>query len=786
MATIPTTVALGILTVVTAAGMGRLFNSTSYLGPVVGAAIAAHALAWLWRRLGLGTVAALLLSAAGILLVTTWVALPHTTVLGLPSATTFNQASSQLSQARQQLQELTTPAPVTAGFLLGSVLIVGILAVLADWAAFRHRSTFEAAVPSLALFIYTAALGTSRGRTLAVSIYLAALIGFVLVAESSRQASTMPWLTSRAGRGLTPLLRGGATLGVVAVAAALVVGPNLPGARAAAALDLRHLTQPGPSQRTTISPLVDIRSQLVKPADVELFTVASATRTYWRLTSLDSFDGAIWSANQSYRSAGTELPSSAAAAPPGVAPGVKQAYNISNLASVWAPAAYRPSRLIGLPGASYNTESGSIITPSATPDGLNYQVTSDIPHLDGAELAQDGATPAVTDVARYLTLPNGVPESIRQTAAQIVRGQGSDYGKALALQNWFRDNFRYSLSVPPGHDDNAMLRFLSARQGYCEQFAGTFAVMARSLGLPTRVAVGFTPGQLESDGLYHVRALNAHAWPEVLLGRYGWVSFEPTPGRGEPGAEAYTGVAAAQAGPVDTPAQSTPGAAAAPTPPAPAPSVAPKPSPNLVHAGPTAHHGGNFPVTGVTAAAIVVALALAWGVGIPLVVRRRRLRRRAAARGAERVMVAWTEAADSLALMGAGRRTSETLQEHARRTARSSVAPTEVAPALSALARDASVASYAEGAPDSDVVTRSVVAAAVIEGAVWKRATRWQRLRWRLDPRQLIPVGRRDGGWDGHDPDRRRGRRPRQRRTEHGGAGTGAGTGRRRSKASVS
>ncbi|HEY1633679.1 MAG TPA: DUF3488 and transglutaminase-like domain-containing protein, partial [Acidimicrobiales bacterium] len=609
MATIPTTVALAILTVVTAAGMGRLFNSTSYLGPLVGAAVAAHALAWLWRRLGLGTVAALLLSAAGILLVTTWIALPHTTVLGLPSASTFHQASSQLTQARQQLQELTTPAPVTAGFLLGSVLIVGIMGVLADWAAFRHRSTLEAIVPSLALFIYTAALGTSRGRTLAVASYLAALIGFVLVAESSRQASAMPWLTSRAGRGLTPLLRGGATLGVVAVAAALVVGPNLPGARSAAALDLHHLTQPGPSQRTTISPLVDIRSQLLKPSDVELFTVASATRTYWRLTSLDTFDGAIWSANQSYRSAGIELPSSAASAPPGVAPGVKQAFSISNLASVWAPAAYRPSRLIGVPGASYNPESGSIITPSATPDGLTYQVTSDIPHLDGAELAQDGAAPAGSDVSHYLALPNGIPDSIRLTAAQIVRGQTSDYGKALALQNWFRDNFRYSLSVPPGHDDNAMLRFLSARQGYCEQFAGTYAVMARSLGLPTRVAVGFTPGQLEADGLYHVRALNAHAWPEVLLGRYGWVSFEPTPGRGEPGAEAYTGVAAAQTGPADTPAQSTAGTPAAPTPPAPAPAVPVKPSPNLVHAGPTAHHGGHFPVAGVTAAAIVVALA---------------------------------------------------------------------------------------------------------------------------------------------------------------------------------
>ena len=756
VATLPATVALTLLTVVTAAGMGRLFNSTSYLGPVVGAAIAAHALAWLWRRLGLGSIAALVLSAAGIVLVTTWVVFPHTTVLGLPSATTFDQATSQLSQAHQQLQELTTPAPVTTGFLLGSVLIVGILAVLADWAAFRHRSTLEATVPSLALFIYTAALGTSRERTLAVATYLAALIGFVLVSESSRRASTMPWLTSRASRGLTPLLRGGATLGTIAVVAAVVIGPNLPGARSAAAVDLRHLTQPGPSQRTTISPLVDIRSQLVKPSDVELFTVGTTARTYWRLTSLDTFDGAIWSANQSYRTAGVDLPSSAAAAPPGVAPGLKQSFSISNLASVWAPAAYRPSRLAGIPGASYNPESGSIITPSATPDGLTYQVTSDVPNLDAAELAQDGANPSGIDVSHYLALPSGIPDSIRQTAVQIVRDQTTDYGKALALQNWFRNNFRYNLNVPPGHDDNAMLRFLSARQGYCEQFAGTYAVMARAVGLPTRVAVGFTPGQLEGDGLYHVRALNAHAWPEVLLGREGWVSFEPTPGRGEPGAEAYTGVAAAQAGPVDSPPQSAAGAPAVPaSPSAPAPSTTLKPSPNSVHAGPTAHHAGPFPVKAIAAPGTVLALALAWAIGLPILIRRQRHRRRAAAQGADRVMVAWAEAADSLALMGVGRQASETLEEHARRAGRSRAAPSEVPTALSTLAHDASVASYSPVPLGNEVVSRSVVAAAVIEGAVWRQATRWQRLRWRLDPRQLIRVNRHDGGWQGHGPDRR-------------------------------
>ena len=70
--------------------------------------------------------------------------------------------------------------------------------------------------------------------------------------------------------------------------------------------------------------------------------------------------------------------------------------------------------------------------------------------------------------------------------------------------------------------------------------------MARSLGLPTRVVVGFTPGQLRADGLYHVAGLDAHAWDEVWFDGYGWILFDPTPGRGAPGAEQHTGALAAQ------------------------------------------------------------------------------------------------------------------------------------------------------------------------------------------------------------------------------------------------
>ncbi len=93
-----------------------------------------------------------------------------------------------------------------------------------------------------------------------------------------------------------------------------------------------------------------------------------------------------------------------------------------------------------------------------------------------------------------------------------------------------------------------MRDFLDQRRGYCAQFAGTCAAFARALGLPARVAVGFTWGEGGEDGTLVVKGKHYHAWPEVYVEGVGWVPFEPTPGRGIPGAEQYTGVAPAQAG----------------------------------------------------------------------------------------------------------------------------------------------------------------------------------------------------------------------------------------------
>ena len=107
---------------------------------------------------------------------------------------------------------------------------------------------------------------------------------------------------------------------------------------------------------------------------------------------------------------------------------------------------------------------------------------------------------------------------------------------------------RYSTQIEGGSDEDALATFLEERVGYCEQFAATMALMARSVGIPARVVVGFTQGRLEGNQ-WVVRGTDAHAWPELWMGSAGWVRFEPTPGAPTTTTPAYTPPPQSTAGP---------------------------------------------------------------------------------------------------------------------------------------------------------------------------------------------------------------------------------------------
>jgi transglutaminase-like putative cysteine protease len=739
--TLVPTVALTLLTIVSAVSLGRLFADGTFLGPVLVTALVCHALAWALRARPVPAVIVIAVSVGSIALLIAWLVIPDTTTFGIPTGETLSTFRRELAQAAEEFRRVVAPAPTIVGFRLGSVLGTAIAAFLADWAAFRMRSLFEAAIPSFTLFLFSAILGAERWHGLSVAAYLIALLLFLALQHARLQGTSTSWFASRSSGGTSSLLQVGGVLGSCVVLSALILGPNLPWADDPPVVKWRNSQRPGPGNRTTVSPLVDIRGRLVDQSTIEVFSVTSNQRSYWRLTSLDQFDGDIWSSNSSYRPSSGDLPDGYVSRAP--TSRASQHYVIGPLASIWLPAAFEPVRITGADGASYNADSASLISSQDVADGLDYRVISNIPRPTAQQLQQAAGPPLATeDLQRYLALPGGLSPRILALAQQIrTRATGNTpYARALSLQQFFRSPpFVYDLQVEPGHSGRALERFLfQTRRGYCEQYAGSYAVLARMMGLPARVAVGYTPGDLGPDGAYHVRGLNAHAWPEVYIGGAGWVSFEPTPGRGVPGAETYTGVPEQQAsGANPSTATTLPPQTTAPTTPPNERTPQTSAPTREVNTGDT-QKDGFLPKPLVWLIGLAILGAALWGGGVPLAKRLRRDRRRtAAARPGDRVLVAWDETAEALALAGARRHLAETMPEYAGRAARTAALEADTSARLRELAADAAAASYAAEELDHGAVARAVETAARIEADLHEAAGTRRRLRWALDPRPL-------------------------------------------------
>ena len=738
--------ALVALTLSGVIGLARLFSEASFLVPVVAFGLGGHALALGCRRTGLSAPLTAAAAVGGLVLGVSVFLLPETTAFGIPTGATLTSAGHELSAALTSFREVVAPAPVEPGFVLAAVIAVWVVAFISDTAAFRAGATVEAAVPAATVFLFGAALGAPPYRVATTGVFLAALVAYWLAQRGLvywRMPNRMASDTG-SGPGPGPLLRTGAVLGAVAVVAAVVIGPLLPGAEASAVVPWRSGDGDGESSRVTISPLVDIRARMLEQADVELFTVASENRSYWRLTSLEIFDGRIWSSRGQYRRVDGRLPSAVSTESVSATASV-QDFEIGPLASIWLPAAYAPVRIDGVE-ATYDDDSGSLLPEQETASGLRYQVVSELADITAPELAQVPSLAPAEVAETYTALPAGFSQAVGSEAARVVGGAASQYDKARRLQDHFRDgSFTYDISVPPGHGGDDLERFLfETRRGYCEQFAGAFAAMARAVGLPARVAVGFTPGELQDDGRFSVRGLNAHAWPEVFLAGYGWVAFEPTPGRGMPGAEAYTGIPEAQATPENPNTATTlaPDEVASPT------TAAASPAPTAVAPAerPVRPDGGSapevpdspWPLRLVLIALTVIGAPLLWWGSLALVVRRRRARRRAATTSAaERVLVSWTEVGEALARVGAPPQRWETPIEYAGRAAAATGADSRL---LSALAGVTTAAGYGPGAIDDEVAEQAAAAARDIEQGLLAGRDYKTRLRQALDPRPLLPA----------------------------------------------
>ena len=396
--------------------------------------------------------------------------------------------------------------------------------------------------------------------------------------------------------------------------------------------------------------------------------------------------------------------------------------------------------------ARYDEDSNSLLTETATAAGQSYTVESVLPAYSADELAEVPAEAPVAIAEEYLALPESFSPAVRQLAQRVTAGAGSQYDKARRLQDFFRSGeFEYDLTVERGHSGNALERFLfQTRRGYCEQYAGAYAAMARAVDLPARVAVGFTPGNPTADGSLSVRGYHGHAWPEVYLQGYGWVPFEPTPGRGIPGAEAYTGVPEQQVSDGDhstattvpqTTTTAAPGGAAPTTT---TPSFGDLGNPGAGGAVDLEDDGSPWPRRLLVAVALVVGVPVLWVALLSAVrVARRWRRRRSAATPADRVLVAWDEVAEALARIGAERRPWETPSEYARRAAGTTGGDGQL---LAGLAGVTTTAGF--GPPDAlddDALARTLEVAERIERDAERAMDGRQRLRHLVDPRPILP-----------------------------------------------
>jgi transglutaminase-like putative cysteine protease len=753
---LPTELALAGLTAAVILSMHLLFEGGSFRAPLLLQVAAAHLTVAVLRRRDVPLVAAGLATAGIGTLVIAWAQYSQTTWAFIPSGGTWSAIRADIGHAWQLFIDVSAPAPVEPGFIVIASVAIWVVAFVADWGAFRAGVSFEALIPAGTLFLFAAVLGEERTASASAAVFIAAVLAFLLLHRTWRQESTTPWAAPDYLRSRHSLLPLGSVLAIVAVLGGALVAPRLPGAEDQALVPWRDISD-SDDARVVVSPLVDVRSRLVEQPNVEVFTIRTdegddrgPMGAHWRLTALDTFDGTIWRSSYQTNQAEGTLPRPVQSGPE--ARTVRQTITVLALAAIWLPAAYEPVAIdAGGADVDYDAHSSTLIVDRSadTSDGVEYTVDSAVPQwtADGLRQAPDEIPDSIAQ--RYLQLPDDFSERIREEAMRLTADAATTYDRAMALMSHLR-SFEYTQEPQGGHSLDALERFLFENQrGYCEQFAGAFAAMARSVGIPARVAVGFTKGIQDPNEptLFRVTGKHAHAWVEVYFEGHGWVTFDPTPGRAPPGAEAWLGVPEAQAdeagdGTVATtvPAGSSPPPAADPQPDG-SPAEPPDAVPDAPEEAPVAtdsDDSGQLLPARLRGVMVPIGLgALAYVVLVPAALAaQRNLRRRRARDPAALVRLAWQETSEQAGPMGVELPDSLTFSERAAHIRR--VLP-DAAEAVEELAQLSEQTLYAGTVPPPAAAARLRAAAGAIGDAVARRSPWYRRAGSYLDARRLLP-----------------------------------------------
>lgn len=654
------TLAVAAFSMAIAVGFARVFSAWPFMSDMSIVITAGHGVGLLLRRLRVTAWIAVPLTAIVLVWTVLAVFYPDSFSWALPTSDTWETLRLQLTLVREEFRTAVAPVDHSGGWDVLAAIGLATSVLLADVFAFRADARAETLVPGGVVFIFVGALGDER-LLIETTVVLVG-VGVVTTAalrwyhaESVRDDAATSWRR-------WPVA---IAFGVVIAIAAGVVGPRLPGAGAA---PLYETSGRGGVVTQVISPLVDIRSRLTNRSTEELFRIRADVESYWRVSALPEFNGTTWGLPERKLEPVSDGPT----APMDSLIENRQRVTIGVLGGTLVPAAPDPLQASGPDDLRWVPETSTLVTVDGNLEtGDTIDIVSAAPRLDAVRLVE--ATSIEPGDTIYTSVPTDLPEVVAATARQLAGDATSTFDTAMTLQAWFQTQFEYSLEVQPGHGNSAIESFLRDRVGYCEQFAGTYAAMMRTLGIPSRVAVGFTSGVALGDGEFSVLGRNAHAWPEVWFDDVGWVAFEPTPGRGAPNAESYTGITPQQdtsAGVGDlenaelTPPTTLPSGPTGDQPGLEIPDF-PDPAVGDLQSGTTGPGSdGGAPWVWLGVAALLVAALAA-----PGVVRFLRRRRRAQSID-QQVADAWRRATDAVAAVGVPLRPSDTPFEVAASTAR--------------------------------------------------------------------------------------------------------------------
>jgi transglutaminase-like putative cysteine protease len=560
----------------------------------------------------------------------------------------FEHYPSLWAAGIEHMRTQASPMAPDDGVKLIFVTVIGMIMIMTDLLVSGVGRPAWAIAPPATLFLVPAlGLGTDTG---VISFFLIA-VGYLAILIAEGLNTTARWtrgLSRDSAEGFstaTPVVwRAAGYLAAPAIIAAIVLGFALPTLYLPGIGFANGPGGNGPLQLT--DPTLDLRRNLNQPEDRDVieYQTTAPGGVYLRLASLPQLSANGWSNVQIRLNSGENLPSI-----PGLSgePSTKRRTTIKVLdfASQYLPLPYAP-RSFDAPG-DWRFDANSLIVVNANNRAqdlrrMTYTVESvDVePDARGLNDAVAG-TPA--DAAVTAAIPSDLPDSLVQLANRITAKADTAAAKAAAIQTYLRSSqFTYSTEPLPGSGYEALQNFLTRdKKGYCEQFASAMAMMARVVGIPSRVSVGFLPGEQNEDG-WRVSIRDMHAWPELYFANYGWVRFEPTPasltGSAPPWTVQNTGSTGSDpsANPTSesTDSETSPGAEQ---------SVAPSVQPN----GPGQAVGAGWGRTLIwTGVALMLLLILA----APATIRLRRRTNRLSATGPaqEKVEAAWAEIRDTV------------------------------------------------------------------------------------------------------------------------------------------